>query len=89
MSIKTKRKPLSEAEKAKRDAAKAAKFRELANKRVPRALKAIELIGNLAGPGYASTDEQVQAIRDAISEAVIVAMDRFDRTSKDGPTFQL
>ena len=35
-----------------------AKFVRLGNKRVPAALKALRLVGNLIGPGYESTPEQ-------------------------------
>ena len=49
---------------------KQADFVKLANKRVPKALKAIALIGNLGGSGYAHTAEQGDAIIAALNTAV-------------------
>lgn len=49
---------------------KADRFRRLANMRVPKALKAITVIGNLSGSGYESTKEQREAITSALGKAV-------------------
>lgn len=44
------------------DAAKLAKFRELALKRVPAAAKAIQVVGNLASRSYDWTPEMAEKI---------------------------
>lgn len=50
---------------------KAAKFRELATKRVNRTVHAIKLIANLAnGSSYEYTEEQAVKLMTALSEAV-------------------
>lgn len=48
----------------------ALRFVRIANKRVPKALKAVSGIANLAGAGYTKTPEQVKAIAEALSAAV-------------------
>lgn len=48
----------------------ALRFVRIANKRVPKALKAVSGIGNLAGAGYSKTPAQVSAIVDALLAAV-------------------
>lgn len=80
---------LSEAEKAARAKAKASKFEELANKRTSRALKQIELIGNLSGSGYVSTTEQLEKIRAALIQAIDGALARFNRTARKSEGFKL
>ncbi len=55
----------------------AEKFIRLAEQRTGMALKYIGLVGNLSGPGYEHTDEQVEQILTAIQEAVDRAKDRF------------
>lgn len=67
------------------------KFKRLANARVNVALKRIKLIGNLAGPGYEYTPEQVKAIEDALADAVESTMAKFDKTKGkgDAPAFQV
>lgn len=61
---------------------KEAKFARLATKRVNAALVKIRLIGNLSGPGYVHTPEQITAINAALSSAVTAAMQAFSRTAK-------
>lgn len=57
---------------------KAAKFQELAVKRVSAAIQKVRLIGNLSSrAGYDYTPEQVEKIKKALSEAVRETMDRF------------
>ena len=62
---------------------KDAKFSRLATKRVNAALGKIKLIGNLAGPGYSYTPEQVEKIAGVLNEAVKFTMNRFTKTSKE------
>lgn len=85
------RKPLTDAEKAARNAEKATKFNELAPKRMTSALAKIRLIGNLSSKsGYTYTDEQVSKMRKALTDAVSETMDRFSATGgtkSDGFTF--
>lgn len=85
----TKRRQLTDAEKAARAKEQAAKFQELANKRVPKALKQIALVGNLSGSGYKHTTEQVEKIGDALQNAVDKAMARFETSSKSEEDFQV
>lgn len=54
------------------------KFLELANKRVPKALHTIELIGNLSNTSaYEYTDKDVRAIIKALEEATAEIKLRF------------
>jgi len=68
---------------------KAEKFARLGMARVPRAIKAITNIGNLAGSGYESTTEQREKIVTALESAVAAVKARFSGTSDKGPTFTL
>ena len=72
---------MTEAQKAaaaaKRAQEKSAKFVKLAKKRVPKALKAISLIGNLAGSGYSYTPEQVEKIKTALDNQVKQTLSSF------------
>jgi hypothetical protein len=52
------------------DETKADRFRRLANARLPRAIKAIDAIGNLAGGSYERTDAQVALVVGALQAAV-------------------
>lgn len=59
---------------------KAQKFVRLGNKRVPKALKAIRQIGQLAGSGYESSPEQRKKITDALNAEVKAVTDTFAGT---------
>lgn len=63
--------------KADREAAKVAKFKELASKRTGKILKAIKNLGNLSGSNYSYTAEQVEKIFSAIGEQAKRSYDRF------------
>ncbi len=68
------------------------KFVELANNRVSRALKAIQLIGNLSNrSNYDYTEEDVSKIFKAINEEISASRKRFETASKGkaGPKFTL
>lgn len=56
---------------------KAQKFVRLAEKRVSTAVKKVMLVGNLAGPSYDYTQEQVAKIESALATAVETTMARF------------
>ena len=59
------------------------KFVELANKRVSRALKAIQLIGNLSNrSSYNYTEEDVSKIFTALEDEMTDCRKRFDRAGK-------
>jgi hypothetical protein len=59
------------------------KFVELANKRVSRALKAIQLIGNLSNrSNYEFTEEDVSKIFKALEDEMQDCRKRFDRAAK-------
>jgi hypothetical protein len=59
------------------------KFVELANKRVSRALKAIQLIGNLSNrSNYDYTEEDVTKIFKALEDEMTDCRKRFDRAAK-------
>ena len=55
----------------------AAKFSRLASARTGAALKAMELIGNCAGPGYESTPAQQKKILDLLREKVAYVENMF------------
>lgn len=60
-----------------------AKFVRLANKRVSNALKAIQLIGNLANKSnYDYTDEDVQKIFRALSDELGACRKKFELAQK-------
>jgi len=95
MANKPNKPALSEAEKAaaqaKRKAEKAAKFMELAPKRMDAALAKIRLIGNLASKsGYDYTPEQVAKMKQTLTGAVDSTLARFEgdgAAKSDGFTF--
>jgi len=64
---------------------KAAKFVELANKRVNKALKDIQLIGNLANrQNYEFTNEQAKKIVRALQQEVDVVKQSFQSVDEAG-----
>jgi hypothetical protein len=66
---------------------KTEKFKELAQKRVEKALKDVRLIGNLSNRGsYEYTDEQVGKIFDALHAELAKAKNRFSRSGVNGAT---
>ena len=67
------------------------KFKELAEKRVNRALNDIRLIGNLSNKSnYYYTDADARKIYKALKDAVEDMKGRFDRPhSSRGPRFSL
>lgn len=67
------------------DETKSAKFVRLGSARVAKALKAIDQIGNLAGPGYERTPEQVTKIFAAIDTHATAAEERFATAGKAAP----
>ena len=63
----------------------AEKFKELAEKRVNKALKDIRLIGNLSNrSNYKYTDAQVKKIMKALKESVRECESRFAKGGDDG-----
>lgn len=67
-----------------------AKFVELAEKRVNKTLKDIELIGNLSSQtNYDYTDEDVQKIVRALEEALQRMKSRFGTGEEEEPLFKL
>ena len=68
------------------------KFVELARKRVSRALKDIQLIGNLSNrSNYDYTDEDVAKIMKALSDELSACRKKFDVATKrlSKPSFEL
>jgi hypothetical protein len=64
---------------------KGAKFIELANKRVNKAIKDIQLVGNLANrTNYEFTDEQVGKILRALQQEVDQVKQSFKSTDEAG-----
>lgn len=64
---------------------KAEKFVELANKRVNKALKDLQLIGNLANrQNYEFTDEQSKKIVRALQQEIDIIKQCFQRTDEIG-----
>lgn len=68
---------------------KAEKFVEVANKRVPKALKAIKLLGNLGGSAYANTEAQRSAICSALRSAVDQVEKKLAGSKEAEPEFKL
>ena len=67
-----------------------AHFVELANKRVPKALKALDLVGNLANrSNYTYTEEQVNQIKKVLRDKVNETCKRFDTKDSSSSSFQL
>jgi hypothetical protein len=86
----TKKKTTTSATERKPDTrSKTQKFQELANKRVPKALKQLKLIGNLSMSGYEYTSEQVEKIRTALQDQLDSSMARFDPKSLSTETFKV
>jgi len=86
---KGQKKVLSDVEKAKRDAAKRAKFVDLAEKRTVKALKAIAHLEYLGSSNYIHTDDQRRTIVSALSKAVTGVDNALAGTKKDVPAFKL
>ena len=62
----------------------AEKFVNLANKRVPKALKTLDLVGNLANTSnYSYTDEQIAKISKVLKDKVNDVCNKF-KTSRAG-----
>lgn len=69
---------------------KAERFRRLANRRVPKALKMLSVIANLSNrAAYEYTDEQRDTICSALIKAVQHIEDAFSRTGPKTDEFQL
>ena len=67
-----------------------AHFVELANKRVPKALKALDLVGNLANKSnYTYTDEQVTQIKKVLRNKVNEICKKFDTKDDSEKKFLL
>lgn len=82
--------PVSDAQKAKRHETKAAKFIEVAEKRVVKAMRAIQLIGNLTGPNYVYTIEQGEKIVSTIQVELDALWDGFKtKKVKEKVSFKL
>jgi len=61
------------------------KFIRLANARVPKALRAIRLIGNLANrSNYASSPEDARRIIDALEKELKAVKAKFETTTSKG-----
>ena len=66
------------------------KFKRIATQRVSNAIKKVELIGNLAGPGYASTPEDVDKIFAALQQTLDTAKEKFSKIKRaDKTNFEL
>jgi hypothetical protein len=65
------------------------KFCRLAEQRTGQALKYIGLVGNLAGPGYASTPALRNQIIEALQAAVDRAKERFEGKPQAAAGFRL
>ena len=65
-------------------------FIELANKRVPKALKALELVGNLGNKSnYTYSKSQSDQIKKALREKVNEVCKKFDISNKNKNQFEL
>ena len=65
-------------------------FIELANKRVPKALKALELVGNLGNKSnYTYSKSQSDQIKKALREKMNEVFNKFDNNSNEEKIFKL
>ena len=65
-------------------------FVSLANKRVPKALKALELVGNLSNKSnYTYSEEQVTAIKKALKAKVNEVCRKFEDAGSNDNTFRI
>ena len=65
-------------------------FIELANKRVPKALKALELVGNLGSKSnYSYSKSQSDQIKKALRDKVNDVCRKFDNSNKNKNYFEL
>jgi hypothetical protein len=79
MANATGKKPRKARAKAPENETKADKFLRLGSARMEKTLSAISVIGNLASrSNYDYTEEQVAAMRKALTEAVEAAMSQFN-----------
>jgi hypothetical protein len=65
------------------------RFVRLANKRVVKAIKAIQLLGNLSSPAYQYDENDVTKIFEAIQTEVGQARSKFSNREKRGIVFSL
>jgi len=62
----------------------------LANKRVPKALKYLDLVGNLANKSnYSYTEQQSQQIKKALKDKVNEFCRKFDSSTNNDSSFKL
>lgn len=62
----------------------ATRFKRVGNARLNKALDAIELVGNLTGPTYESTPEQIDTIQATLEDEVARAVDKLRRDNGRG-----
>lgn len=74
---------------AEQTESKSDKFKRLATKRVKNAISKIELIGNLASPGYEYTSEEVESISSALQESVDKVKAAFSKQQPGKTEFKL
>jgi len=68
----------------------AERFRVVGGKRVGKAVKALEMVGNLAGQNYDYDDEQLGRISEALTTALNNALMRLkNRSTTSAPVFEL
>ncbi len=65
------------------------RFKRLASKRVQNAIKKIELIGNLASPGYEYSEEDVEKIITAVQQTLDQVKDSFLKRKPKVQSFEL
>tara|TARA_Y100000813_G_C24135836_1_gene339876 strand:- start:973 stop:1215 length:243 start_codon:yes stop_codon:yes gene_type:complete len=65
-------------------------FIDLANKRVPKALKYLDLVGNLANrSNYSYSEEQAKLIKKALKDKVNEICKKFDQEQTNNNYFKL
>jgi hypothetical protein len=72
-----------------RDQLGSLRFARIANKRIPKTLKAIQQIANLSGPNYRSNEAQVTAIVEALTQAVANVKSKLSGTKEKASGFVL
>jgi hypothetical protein len=87
---KRKRKAPRREATVKPEEGKSARFRRLANRRVPRAIKTIGYVGNLANKSqYEYTDREREMVCQALADAVQRVIERFQVVDANQVTFSV
>lgn len=89
MEDETEKEEMEEKETPVAGESKADRFKRLATKRVARAVKCVDLIGNLSTSQYEYSQDQVERIIQTLSEHINAVRSRFEKRGKKETPFSL